>query len=283
MTEFPLSQAQIDTFVEAALTEDVGPGDRTCDAVIDPAAQLQAHLTARENAIVCGTPLAKAFFRALDPGAAFDVHLHDGMPAEKGQVIAAVSGKASVLLTAERSALNSLQLLSGIATHTRAYRAAMGNAKAKLLDTRKTIPGYRLLSKYAAVCGGATNHRMGLYDAVMIKDNHIAVAGGVKQAIAAAKAAGERQIQVECDTLEQADIAIEAGATSLLLDNMAPLMLVEAVKRYGGRVPLEASGGITLETIGAIAATGVDYVSVGGALTLSAPAIDIGMDYTFAT
>ncbi|MEM7570374.1 MAG: carboxylating nicotinate-nucleotide diphosphorylase [Pseudomonadota bacterium] len=281
MPDFVLTPEQIADFVQAALLEDVGPGDRTCDAVIASDATLTADLTAREDCVVCGIPLAEGFFVHLDEDARFDAKMSDGDTAKKGAVIATVSGKAAALLTAERSALNTLQLLSGIATNAKAYKQAMGDAKAKLLDTRKTIPGYRALTKYATSCGGATNHRMGLYDAVMIKDNHIAVAGSVAAAIQAAKAAGERDIQVECDTLDQAAVAVEEGATSLLLDNMDADRLSQAVALYGGTVSLEASGGITLDTIGEIAASGVDYVSVGGALTLSARAIDIGMDYSF--
>lgn len=281
MPDFPLSKADVEAFAASALAEDVGPGDKTCNAVIDPEARLSAVLSLRQDAVICGLDLAEAIFLALDAEAQVVRHAEDGAFAAKGTVIADVSGRAAALLTAERSALNTLQLLSGIATHTHTYRKAMGDAPGALLDTRKTIPGYRLLTKYATACGGATNHRIGLYDAVMIKDNHIAVAGSVEAAIKAAKTAGEAQIQVECDTLEQAAIAVAAGATSLLLDNMDVSHLADVVRLYGGQIPLEASGGITLETIGAIAATGVDYVSVGGALTLSAPAIDIGMDYSF--
>ncbi|MEM9881226.1 MAG: carboxylating nicotinate-nucleotide diphosphorylase [Pseudomonadota bacterium] len=279
MTAFPLSAEALDRFVAQALSEDVGAGDITCQAVIPRTATLTANIVARENAIVCGLPLAQAFFEKLDPQCSFAAMSQDGTAVDAGQSIAQVKGVASALLTAERSALNILQLLSGIATTARTYVEAMDGAKAKLLDTRKTIPGYRLLSKYATSCGGAVNHRIGLFDAIMIKDNHIATCGSVSSAIKAAVEAGHDQIQVECDTLEQADVAVSAGATSLLLDNMTPTMLRQAVQRFGGKIPLEASGGVTLDSIRAIAETGVDFVSVGTALTLSAAAIDIGMDY----
>lgn len=279
---FPLTHGDINAFVSAALKEDVGPGDITCASVVPETATLSAVLSARDTAIICGMPLARAFFMALDPNCTFEAVVNDGAIAAQGDVIAAISGNARALLTAERSALNTLQLLSGIATHTKRYVDAIAHTKAELLDTRKTIPGYRLLTKYATSCGGATNHRIGLFDAVMIKDNHIALAGNIEAAVSAAKAAGQTQIQAECDTLEQAQQAVAAGATSLLLDNMAPELLRQAVVSFSGKISLEASGGVTLETIAAIAEAGVDYVSVGGALTLSAPAIDIGMDYGLA-
>lgn len=276
---FPLSEDEIQAFVAAGLQEDVGSGDITCESVVPGKAMLSATFSAREDAVICGMPLARAFFKALDPACIFDPLITDGSNANEGDAIARISGNARALLTAERSALNTLQLLSGIATHTRRYVDKISHTNTKLLDTRKTIPGYRLLTKYATSCGGATNHRIGLFDAVMIKDNHIALAGTIEQAIAAAKHAGQSTIQAECDTLDQARDAVSAGATSLLLDNMSPDTLRQAVSAFGGQIPLEASGGITLDTIAAIAETGVDYVSVGGALTLSAPAIDIGMDY----
>lgn len=277
---FPLSAKDLLSFVNAALAEDVGTGDITCEAVVPAEARLDVILRAREPAVVCGLAIAEAFFKALDPQVQFMSPIADGTSVNTGDVIASVRGKARAVLTAERSALNTLQLLSGIATNTRAYVDEIQHTDTKLLDTRKTIPGYRLLTKYATSCGGATNHRIGLFDAVMIKDNHIALCGTVEDAIASAKAAGQTQIQAECDTLDQARRAIDAGATSLLLDNMGPDLLSVAVAKFGGQVPLEASGGVTLHTIRAIAETGVDYVSVGGALTLSAQAIDIGMDYS---
>lgn len=277
---FPLSPAEISAFVTAGLEEDVGSGDITCKAVVPADAILSAVLSAREHAVLCGMELVKAFFLALDPEAIFTAEASDGASVDPDTVIAKITGNARALLTAERSALNALQLLSGMATHTRRYVDKISHTNTRLLDTRKTIPGYRMLTKYATSCGGAQNHRIGLFDALMIKDNHIALAGGIEAAVRAAKNAGQTQIQAECDTLEQARQAVEAGATSLLLDNMGPERLSQAVAEFGGTVPLEASGGVTLETIATLAETGVDYVSVGGALTLSAPAIDIGMDYS---
>jgi nicotinate-nucleotide pyrophosphorylase (carboxylating) len=190
-----------------------------------------------------------------------------------------LSGNARAMLTAERSALNTVQHLSGIATMTRQYVAAMGDAGAVLLDTRKTIPGLRRLEKYATRMGGARNHRMGLWDAAMIKDNHILVAGNVGEAVRRARDAGVKDIICEVDRIDQIEPALEAGASHLLLDNMAPQTLREAVALVAGRVPCEASGGVNLQTIGVIAATGVDFVSVGR-LTQSAPAADIGLDFT---
>jgi len=276
---FPLSSKELSDFVSAGLREDIGPGDITCQSVVPEEASLTAVLAARDTSVICGLDLAAAFFKALDPNVAFEALAHDGDRVSKGTALAKVSGQGRALLSAERSALNALQLLSGIATNTQLYADKIAHTQAKLLDTRKTIPGYRLLSKYATACGGAHNHRIGLYDALMIKDNHIALAGGIEAAIAAAQAAGQAQIQAECDTLDQAEVAVRAGATSLLLDNMSIEDLSTAVRAYGGKIPLEASGGVNLDTIGPIAETGVDYVSVGTALTLSAPAIDIGMDY----
>jgi nicotinate-nucleotide pyrophosphorylase (carboxylating) len=205
----------------------------------------------------------------------------EGDAVEAGTDILSVSGKARALLTAERSALNTVQHLSGIATLTRQYVDAIEGTGAVLLDTRKTIPGLRLLEKYATRMGGAKNHRMGLWDAAMIKDNHVAVAGDIGEAVRRAVAAGIGQIIVEVDHVEQIEPALAAGATHLLLDNMAPATLRGAVTLVGGRVPCEASGGVTLETIRAIAETGVDYISVGR-ITQSAPAADIGLDFKAA-
>ncbi|WP_374764336.1 carboxylating nicotinate-nucleotide diphosphorylase [Yunchengibacter salinarum] len=279
--ELPTGVA-LEAFVAEVLAEDTGGnparGDRTAHAVIPADAQLRASLTAREPLVPAGLAVAAAIFRALDGHATITAEVADGTPLESGATLMRVSGNARALLTAERAALNLVQHLSGIATLTRAYADAIKGTGAVLLDTRKTLPGLRTLNKYAARMGGAVNHRMGLHDAVMIKDNHIAVAGSVTAAVAAALAAGERDIQVECDTLAQVDEALNAGATSLLLDNMSLADLRTAVARVDGRVPLEASGGVTLDTIRAIAETGVDRISVGR-ITQSAPAIDIGMDY----
>ncbi|WND03260.1 carboxylating nicotinate-nucleotide diphosphorylase [Temperatibacter marinus] len=279
MSDFPLSIKEINSFIERAFDEDIASGDLTAFYVIPEEAKLKAVMNARHSMTVAGLPLAEAIFLSLDPRAECISHVEDGLTVNDGDPIMTISGNARALLSAERTALNSVQHLSGIATLTSEYVAAMGETKAKLLDTRKTTPGLRKLEKYAVKMGGGTNHRMGLYDAIMIKDNHLAVAGSVEQAIAAAKKSGRSDIQVECDTLDQVREAVEAGANSLLLDNMPPKVLSEALKIVDGRISCEASGGVTLDTIGAIAATGVDFISVGR-LTQSAPAVDIGLDYS---
>jgi nicotinate-nucleotide pyrophosphorylase (carboxylating) len=270
----------IDDFVTRVLAEDLGEGgDVTSKSIISADARFTADLAAREPIVAAGLDVAEAFFRALDGEALVDKLAGDGEGVEAGTVIMRLSGNARAMLAAERSALNTLQHLSGIATLTRRYVDAIDGTGAILLDTRKTIPGLRLLEKYAARMGGAHNHRMRLDDGVLIKDNHIAVAGGVARAVSAAKAADTGlQVQVEVDRIEQIEASLAAGADRLLLDNMDPPTLRRAVKLVAGRVPLEASGGVRLDTIRAIAETGVDFISVGR-ITQSAPAVDIGMDY----
>ncbi|KTT70002.1 carboxylating nicotinate-nucleotide diphosphorylase [Sphingomonas endophytica] len=276
---FVLDGFDTDAFVTATLAEDLGDGgDVTSAAVIPETARFVAVMDSRDAITVCGLPLAEAFFRHLDPAAQVETLVADGDRVAAGTTLMRITGQARALLTAERSALNTVQHLSGIATLTAAYVDAIAGSGATLLDTRKTIPGLRRLEKYATRTGGAKNHRMGLWDAAMIKDNHVAVAGGVGPAAALAKAAGIATIIVEVDRIDQITPALAAGATHLLLDNMAPAILGEAVAIVAGRVPTEASGGVTLETIGAIARTGVDYVSVGR-ITQSAPAADIGLDF----
>jgi len=255
-----------------------GGRDVTSESVIPTDARFAGVMDSRDAIVVCGLEIAAAFFRALDPGIAIELLVEDGAQAPAGSDLMRLEGHARAMLTAERSALNTVQHLSGIATLTRAYVDALGGS-ATLLDTRKTIPGLRHLEKYATRCGGAKNHRMGLWDAAMIKDNHVAVAGGVAEAVRRARAAGVAEIICEVDRLDQIEPALDAGATCLLLDNMPPPMLREAVALVDGRVPTEASGGVRLDTIAAIGATGVDYVSVGR-LTQSAPAADIGLDFT---
>ncbi|WP_299310046.1 carboxylating nicotinate-nucleotide diphosphorylase [uncultured Croceicoccus sp.] len=273
----------LDAFVRDTLAEDLGEGvpggghDVTSESVIPADARFDGVMDSRDPVTVAGLPIAAAFFRALDPSCEIAMLVADGDAVAPGTDLMRVSGNARALLTAERSALNTVQHLSGIATMTARYVAAM-EGHATLLDTRKTIPGLRHLEKYATRMGGAQNHRMGLWDAAMIKDNHVAVAGGVGPAVARAKAAGVVSIICEVDRIDQIEPAIGAGATHLLLDNMGPDLLREAVGIIAGRVPAEASGGVTLDTIGAIAASGVDYVSVGR-LTQSAPAADIGLDF----
>ncbi|MDR6145923.1 nicotinate-nucleotide pyrophosphorylase (carboxylating) [Sphingomonas sp. SORGH_AS870] len=272
----------LDGFVTATLAEDMGPGgDITSAAVIPASARFVGTMASRDAITVAGLPIAEAFFRRLDPEVAIERLVEDGAAVAPGTALLRLSGQARAMLTAERSALNTVQHLSGIATMTAAYVAAMAGTGATLLDTRKTIPGLRPLEKYATRMGGAQNHRMGLWDAAMIKDNHVAVAGGIGPAVAAARAAGIARIIVEVDTLDQIEPALAAGATHLLLDNMGPAMLAEGVAKVAGRVPTEASGGVRLDTIRALAETGVTYVSVGR-LTQSAPAADIGLDFAAA-
>ena len=266
-------------FVAATLAEDMGQGgDRTSAAVIPADAVLTAVMDSRDPVTVAGLPLAAAFFRALDADCTIETLVDEGATVPAGTDLMRIRGNARALLTAERSALNTVQHLTGIATLTRQYVDAIAGTGAILIDTRKTLPGLRVLEKYATRMGGATNHRMRLDDGVMIKDNHIAVAGGVEPAVRAAKAAGLTGVVVEVDTLEQIPPALAAGADRLLLDNMGPAMLREAVALVAGRVPTEASGGVNLSTIRAIAETGVTYISVGR-ITQSAPAADIGLDF----
>ncbi len=285
MPAFSLPGFDLDTFVSATLAEDLGVGlpggghDVTSDSVIPADARFSGVMDSRDAITVAGLSIAAAFFRKLDPGIAIEILAGEGEQVRPGSDLMRLTGNARALLTAERSALNTVQHLSGIATMTRAYVAAMGEAKAVLLDTRKTIPGLRHLEKYAVRMGGGQNHRMGLWDAAMIKDNHVAVAGGVGEAVRRARAAGIARIICEVDSVAQIEPALEAGASHLLLDNMSVAELREAVALVAGRVPCEASGGVRLDTIGAIAASGVDYVSVGR-LTQSAPAADVGLDFT---
>ena len=268
-------------FVRRVLAEDMGSGgDVTSKATVDADARFTAEMNCREPIVVAGIDIAIAFFRALDGEVRIERLVRDGDRIEAGTVLVRLVGNARAMLAAERSALNTLQHLSGIATLTRAYVDAIEGTGATLLDTRKTVPGLRLLGKYAARMGGAENHRMRMDDGLLIKDNHVGVAGGVAEAVRAAKAhdAG-LLIQVEVDRIDQIEPALDAGAERLLLDNMAPEMLRQAVALVAGRVPTEASGGVRLDTIRAIAETGVDYISVGR-ITQSAPAVDIGLDFT---
>ena len=268
-------------FVERVLTEDLGDGgDVTSAATIDPASRLMAQMNARQSLVVAGLEIACAFFRALDADVTIDVLAQDGDRIDQGKTLLRLTGNARAMLAAERSALNTLQHLSGVATLTRQYVDKIAGTGSILLDTRKTIPGLRPLEKYAALMGGAQNHRMRLDDGILIKDNHVAVAGGVAEAVRRAKASNiGLQIQIEVDRLDQIEPALAAGADRLLLDNMDPAMLREAVQIVSGRVPLEASGGVTLETIRFLAETGVNFISAGR-ITQSAPAVDIGLDYS---
>jgi nicotinate-nucleotide pyrophosphorylase (carboxylating) len=274
-------QFDLDDFVSRVFAEDLGKdGDVTSRATIPEDARFTAEMNARQSIVVAGLEIATAFFTRLDPQVRVEPLVHDGDAVEHRTTLMRLEGNARAMLTAERSALNTLQHLSGIATLTRQYVEAIAGTGAILLDTRKTVPGLRVLDKYAALMGGAHNHRMRLDDGVLIKDNHVAVCGGVAEAVRAAKAANTGlQVQVEVDRLDQVEPALSAGADRLLLDNMPLHVLREAVALVAKRVPLEASGGVTLETIRGIAETGVDFISVGR-ITQSAPAVDIGMDYS---
>lgn len=271
----------LDDYVSRVLAEDLGKGgDVTSNATIAEAEHFSATMNCRQAIVVAGLEIAAAFFRRLDPEVRIEQLAQDGDALDPRTGLMRMDGKARAMLAAERAALNTLQHLSGIATLTREYVNAIAGTGAVLLDTRKTIPGLRVLEKYAARMGGAQNHRMRLDDGVLIKDNHVAVCGGVAEAVRRAKAASTGlQVQVEVDRIDQIEPALSAGADRLLLDNMPPHVLREAVALVAKRVPLEASGGVTLETIRAIAETGVDYISVGR-ITQSAPAVDIGLDYS---
>ena len=284
MGDWALAGFDLAAFTRATLDEDLGVGlpggghDVTSESVIPAQTRFAGVMDNRDAITVAGLPIAAAFFRTLDPDIKIEVLIDEGAPAGPGTDLMRIEGNARAMLTAERSALNTVQHLSGIATLTRSYVDAMGG-QATLLDTRKTIPGLRTIEKYATRMGGAQNHRMGLWDAAMIKDNHVLVAGGVAEAVRRAREAGVRSIICEVDRIDQIEAALSAGASHLLLDNMNPAELRIAVALIAGRVPSEASGGVRLDTIAAIAATGVTYVSVGR-LTQSAPAADIGLDFT---
>ena len=277
---FSLDGFDLPAFIASTLAEDLGPTGRdvTSEAVIPADAIFTGVMDARHDCVVAGLPIAEAFFRALDPSVEIELLAEEGQSVTGGAHIMRLRGLGRAMLTAERSALNTVQHLTGIATMTRDYVNAIAGTGCTLLDTRKTIPGLRVLEKYATRMGGAQNHRMGLWDAAMIKDNHVAVAGGVDKAVAAAVAAGIQRIILEVDSIAQIEPGLAAGATHLLLDNMDAETLTEAVKLVVGRVPTEASGGVTLDTIRAKASTGVTYISVGR-LTQSAPAADIGLDF----
>lgn len=275
-----LNPLLVEDAVRAALLEDLGrAGDITTNATIPAMKQARAVIAARQPGIVAGLDLAKAAFRLLDPALSFETRIADGTAVTPGAILATIEGPARALLSAERVALNFLGRLSGIATLTSRYVAAVAHTKARIVCTRKTTPGLRTFEKYAVLCGGGFNHRFGLDDAILIKDNHIAVAGGIIPALRAVKAAIGHlvKIEIEVDTLDQLDEVLTEGADVVLLDNMTPAQLREAVARVKGRLLTEASGGVTLETVAAIAESGVDMISVG-ALTHSAQVLDVGLD-----
>lgn len=279
-----LPHLMVEDQVRAALLEDLGrAGDITSNATIGPERQSTAEMNSREAGIVSGLPLAEAAFRLINPAIGFEALVNDGTRVEPGTRLARISGPARGLLSAERVALNYMMHLSGIATYTALFADAIAHTSAKVTCTRKTIPGLRSVEKYAVRCGGGSSHRYGLDDAILIKDNHIAVAGGITEALRAAKAfAGHLvKVEIEVDTLEQLQIVLDEGADVCLLDNMGPDMLRQAVAMNNasdrGRITLEASGNVNLDTVLAIAETGVDYISTSK-ITMAAPTLDIGLD-----
>jgi nicotinate-nucleotide pyrophosphorylase (carboxylating) len=277
----PLPVQLVDAAVRSALTEDLGlAGDITTNATVAADAVAEAVIATRRDGVVSGLQLAEAAFRALDPNVTFAIKAHDGARVAAGDIIVTVAGNARAILTAERVALNFMGRMSGIATLTRRYADAVSGTNAKIADTRKTTPGLRAFEKYAVRCGGGQNHRTGLFDAVLIKDNHIVAAGGLSKAVTLARAAAGHmvKIEVEVDTLDQLDDVLRHKVDAVLLDNMTPAQLKDAVKRVAGRCLTEASGGVNLDTVRAIAETGVDMISVG-ALTHSAPVLDLGLDF----
>ncbi len=279
-----LPRVVLDPPVERALAEDLGrAGDVTSQATIPAGRAARAAFVARKPGVLAGLPFAEAAFRLIGPGLTFEPRLNDGDRLVPGLTIATVHGDARLLLSAERTALNFMGRLSGVATATARFAEAIAHTKARITCTRKTTPGLRAAEKYAVRCGGGRNHRFGLDDAILIKDNHIAVAGGIRPALRAAKAfAGHLvAIEIEVDGLAQLDEALEEGVSAVLLDNMSLADLAEAVRRTAGRAVLEASGNVTLDTVAAIAETGVDLISSGW-ITHSAPNLDIGLDIVVA-
>lgn len=267
--------------VERALAEDIGPGDATSEAVIAADTPGEAIVEARQALVVCGLPIAEAVFAAVDPDLELRREWREGEARERDLPVLRVRGRLRSILAAERTALNFLQRMAGVATWTRRFVKAVEGTGCRVLDTRKTIPGWRVLDKYASAVGGAANHRLGLYDAVLIKDNHVAAAGGVQQAVKAARAAARPalRIQVEVESVEQAEEALAAGAEWLLLDNRSLEELGDLARRFRDRATLEASGGVNLATVRAVAESGVHFVSIG-ALTHSAPAADLALELT---
>jgi nicotinate-nucleotide pyrophosphorylase (carboxylating) len=277
MTVFDLPG--VEALIQSALAEDLGRGDLTTRLTVDPGAQASGEIVAKQEGVVAGLPLVERIFRLIDPGrVSVEAVLQDGAELAAGAVVATLSGPAAALLAGERVALNFLQHLCGVATLTRQYVRAIAGTRARLVDTRKTLPGLRVLDKYAVRVGGGHNHRMGLDDGILIKDNHIAAAGGVSNAVRSARAGAPHTttVEVECTNLAEVDEALAAGAAVVLLDNMTVDELRAAVRYINGRVLIEASGGVTLANIRAVADTGVDLISVG-ALTHSAPAVDLSM------
>jgi nicotinate-nucleotide pyrophosphorylase (carboxylating) len=273
----PWDAPEVERLLDAAVAEDLGAGDITSDAVLPAGARARARIMAQAPLVIAGGPLVPRCYARLRGAVAITVHVTDGTSVAAGTAVVELRGDARTILTGERTVLNLLQHLSGIATLTRRCVATLADTRCIVRDTRKTLPGLRLLEKYAVRIGGGTNHRLRLDDGVLIKDNHVALAGGVGAAVAAARRVLPlNRIEVECDTLAEVDAALTAGADAILLDNMNPVEMTRAVKLVGGRVPVEASGGVTPERLREVAATGVDFVAMG-CLTHSAPAADLGM------
>lgn len=273
----PLPVSAYRDLVARAIAEDLGSGDVTSRTTVDEAQQARGVLQAKSALVVAGLDVCAEVFRQCDPAMVFEVRWGDGARCERGEIVAVVTGRARALLTAERTALNILQRLSGIATLTAAYVAA-ASGRITVLDTRKTTPLFRALEKYAVRCGGGTNHRFGLDDAILIKDNHKRLAGGITPAVTRALAAGTGlKVEVEVETLDELDEALAAGATAVLLDNFTTYDLRRAVERVAGRAHVEVSGGVTLDRLAEVASTGADVVSIG-ALTHSAPAVDLSFE-----
>jgi nicotinate-nucleotide pyrophosphorylase (carboxylating) len=277
----PLDPELVERAVQAALAEDLGAaGDITTDAIVPESASGRAEIVARTSGVIAGLALAEASFRAFDPAIDFRSLVDDGASVSAGKTVARIGGRAGGMLSAERTALNFLGHLSGIATLTRRFVEAVAGTGAKIADTRKTLPGLRALEKYAVRAGGGVNHRFGLYDAVLIKDNHIEAAGGVSQALSGlSQLAGKFKLEIEVETLAQLEEALQFPIDAVLLDNMELETMREAVRRAKGRVLTEASGGVTLETVHRIAETGVDWISVG-ALTHSPKNLDLALEWT---
>jgi nicotinate-nucleotide pyrophosphorylase (carboxylating) len=272
-----LTTAQIDAVVAAALAEDVGAGDLTTEGVVPAAARCRAELVLEEAGVVCGVEAALRVFQTLDPAVAVEILAEDGTRVAGPTTLAKLEGPARAIVTGERTALNLLGRLCGVATQTARFVDAVAGTGATVLDTRKTTPGLRALEKYAVRCGGGTNHRAGLFDAILLKENHLRVAGGIGPAVAALGNRNGTPVEVEAETLEEVAEALAAGADRILLDNMTPDEVSRAVEVVGGRVPLEASGGINLATVRAFAEAGVDFISVG-ALTHSARSLAVSLE-----
>ena len=275
-----LADGVVRAIVSRALAEDLGPGDVTTEATVASGAQCRAEIVAREGGVIAGVEVARATFAALDREVAFEALVAEGAQVEAGAAVARLTGPARAVLAGERTALNFLQRMSGIASLTRRYVDAVQGTKARICDTRKTAPGLRALDKYAVRAGGGHNHRFGLFDGLLIKDNHIRAAGGIESAVRLARGSAHHvlRVEVEAQTRSEVEEALSAGADVIMLDNMSPDEVARAVEFIAGRCEVEVSGGVTLETVRALAECGVDYISIG-ALTHSAPALDLALEF----